>query len=70
MAGKPKIIYLSDHWTSTDGLNFGILMPALMDILQNAETPLTVGVFGAWDSGKTSLLRMLEKHIHTASVKN
>ena len=34
-----------------------------MDIIQNAETPLTVGVFGTWGSGKTSLLRMLEWEI-------
>ena len=62
-AKKTKSIYLSDHWTTSDGLNFGIFMPALMDILENAETPLTVGVFGTWGSGKTSLLRMLEKKI-------
>ena len=63
MVGKPKSVYLSDDWARTDGLNFGVFMPALMDIIQNAETPLTVGVFGTWGSGKTSLLRMLEGKI-------
>jgi formylglycine-generating enzyme required for sulfatase activity len=60
---KTKSFYLSDHWTTTDALNFGVFKPALMDILQNAATPLTVGVFGTWGSGKTSLLRMLEAEI-------
>ncbi len=61
---KPKSLYLSDYWTKQDALNFQVFLPALMDILQNAETPLTLGVFGSWGSGKTSLLRMLEGRIH------
>jgi formylglycine-generating enzyme required for sulfatase activity len=63
MAKKPKSIYLSDHWTTDDALKFGVFQPALMDILEHADTPLTVGVFGTWGSGKTSLLRMLEEKI-------
>ena len=63
MVKKPKSIYLSDHWTTEDALNFGVFQPALMDILEHADTPLTVGVFGTWGSGKTSLLRMLEAEI-------
>jgi len=44
--GEPKSLYLSDYWTINDALNFQVFVPALMDILENAETPLTVGVFG------------------------
>jgi len=63
MVEKKQSIYLSDHWTTDDALNFGIFQPALMDILKHADTPLTVGVFGTWGSGKTSLLHMLESQI-------
>ena len=63
MPAEKNRLYLSDHWTTDDLLNFDIFKPALMEILESADTPLTVGVFGAWGSGKTSLLRMLEKSI-------
>jgi hypothetical protein len=52
--------FLSDYRASEDGLNFGLFKPALRNILQTAETPLTVGVFGTWRSGKISLLNMLK----------
>ncbi|MCP4165243.1 MAG: hypothetical protein GY759_05030, partial [Chloroflexi bacterium] len=54
--------YLSDHWTDDDHF-FSDYRPALLDIVTSAQTPLTVGIFGPWGSGKTSLLRMLEKDI-------
>ena len=55
--------YLSDNWASLDGLNYGVYQSALLDILQNGQTPLTVGVFGTWGSGKTTLLRLLKGEI-------
>jgi len=51
--------YLPDYWTLQDNLRFSDFRPALRRILLEAQTPLTVGVFGPWGSGKTSLLRML-----------
>jgi formylglycine-generating enzyme required for sulfatase activity len=58
-----QTIYLSDYRASEDGLNFGVYKPALLNILENAETPLTLGVFGTWGSGKTTLLNMLMNDI-------
>ena len=55
--------YLTDYWTDEDHLFFSDFRPALLDIVTSAQTPLTVGVFGPWGSGKTSLLRMLEQDI-------
>jgi hypothetical protein len=58
--------YLTDNATSdplADALNFGDFRPALKAILTAADTPLTVGIFGAWGSGKTSLMRMLRDEI-------
>ena len=43
---QPQSGYLTDHWTTTDFLNFGDFRPALLGILRTAQTPLTVGVFG------------------------
>ncbi|MEM7129832.1 MAG: SUMF1/EgtB/PvdO family nonheme iron enzyme [Chloroflexota bacterium] len=51
--------YKTDSHTTTDFLNFSDFRPALRSIIERADTPLTVGVFGPWGSGKTSLLRML-----------
>ncbi len=58
--------FLTDNAISDsadDNLNFGDFRPALKNILTTAETPLTVGIFGAWGSGKTSLMRMLRAEI-------
>ena len=58
-----KSAYLTDYWTTTDYLSFSDFRPALFNIITTAQTPLTVGVFGPWGSGKTSLLRMLKQEI-------
>jgi hypothetical protein len=47
-----KNTYLTDHATGTDLLRYEDFQSALYDILTQAETPLKVGVFGPWDSGK------------------
>jgi predicted KAP-like P-loop ATPase len=55
--------YLTDYWTTEDNLRFSDFRPALFNILTQAQTPLTIGVFGPWGSGKTSLLRMLKEDV-------
>ena len=44
--------YYTDYWTKEDQLHFSDFRQVLCDILMNAATPLTVGVFGPWGSGK------------------
>ena len=34
----------------------------LTDLAIEAETPLTIGIFGRWGSGKTSLMRLMKSH--------
>lgn len=58
-----KNTYLTDHATGTDLLRYEDFQTALHDILTQAETPLTVGVFGPWGSGKTSLMQMLHQQL-------
>ena len=49
--------------TGTDLLRYEDFQSALYDILTQAETPLTVAVFGPWGSGKTSLRQMLPQQL-------
>lgn len=67
---KQQSGYLSDTCTSEDGLKYDAYRSALLEILQNGATPLTVGVFGTWGSGKSSLLQMLKKSIDEKRLAN
>ncbi|MEA3351746.1 MAG: SUMF1/EgtB/PvdO family nonheme iron enzyme [Chloroflexota bacterium] len=57
---------LDDHPTTKDLLDFAPYREILVDILRDADTstPLTIGLFGSWGSGKTSLMRMLQDKIN------
>jgi formylglycine-generating enzyme required for sulfatase activity len=61
--------YLSDYWTTRDFLRFSDFCSPLLSILMEAQTPLTVGVFGPWGSGKTSLMRMLREEIDRKGLR-
>jgi hypothetical protein len=49
--------------TDTDALGFYSHVKALGRVIDGATTPLTVGVFGTWGSGKTSFLRMMQEYM-------
>ncbi len=53
----------TDEATIGDLLSFDIYRDILVDIIREAETPLTIGIFGSWGAGKTSLLMMLENEL-------
>lgn len=54
----------SDRETSDDCLGFSSYVESLADVCLEAEiAPLTVGIFGSWGSGKTSLMQMLRADI-------
>ena len=65
---RNKNTYLTDHATGTDLLRYEDFQSALHDILTQAETPLTIGVFGPWGSGKTSLMQMLRQQLEGEGV--
>jgi hypothetical protein len=54
----------SDNETSTDLLGFQHLSDAVKSIVTNEKLlPATIGVFGDWGSGKSSLIRMIESEL-------
>jgi len=60
---------LSDQPADEDRLNFDPYAKTLADILAdpNTNTPLTIGVFGSWGHGKTSLMQMVRKRLEATA---
>ena len=51
-----------DSETNIDYLSFDYLVKAVEDIvMDDTLTPSTIGVYGDWGSGKSSLMQMVEK---------
>jgi len=46
-----------------DRFEFGRYCDALSQVITKSETPLTIGVFGPWGSGKTSLLMLIKERL-------
>ena len=63
----PQLKILGDSPTTEDGLGFESYVEILLEAIRNfdAESSLTIGIHGSWGSGKTSLMRMLEKQFKT-----
>jgi len=60
---SPKTYIVNDQATEIDALDFTPYVETLADIIQTGNTPLTIGVFGTWGSGKTSLMKMVKKKL-------
>ena len=60
----------SDRETENDCLGFSSYVSTLSGIcLEKSLDPLTLGVFGSWGSGKTSLMHMLKRHVDALDEK-
>jgi len=63
-----KLSLCGDNPAEIDKLNYSIYVNTLSEIVLKTkieETPLTIGIHGAWGSGKTSLMKMLQKDLGT-----
>ncbi|KAF0106945.1 MAG: hypothetical protein FD146_2055 [Anaerolineaceae bacterium] len=58
-----QIPILNDLPSENDALEFKPYVNTLADIISTASTPLTIGIFGTWGSGKTSLMKMIKNDL-------
>jgi formylglycine-generating enzyme required for sulfatase activity len=66
MTAKPADFnILTDLPTHEDALDFSPYVRTLANVIRspNTATPLTIGVFGTWGSGKTSLMHMVKEQL-------
>ncbi len=60
---------LSDHAYQDDALNFTRYAGVLSNIIVHTTTlPFTVGIFGDWGSGKTTLMRMIQEQVNGKTI--
>ncbi|MCE9601499.1 MAG: protein kinase [Gemmatimonadetes bacterium] len=61
---------LDDQAADRDLLGFGAYADALTAMLMQPKTrtPITVGIYGRWGTGKTTLMRMVERNLRRAGV--
>jgi formylglycine-generating enzyme required for sulfatase activity len=64
-SNAPLLAILSDQPADEDQLGFAPYAKTLADIVADpgTRTPLTIGVFGDWGRGKTSLMRMIQRRL-------
>ena len=58
---------LSDKETDVDALGFRPFIDSLYEIIiGKGITPFTMGIFGSWGTGKTSLMLMLKNKLESS----
>jgi len=59
----PRLEIFGDSPTTEDGLGFDDYVDILLELIGDFDpkNPLTIGIHGIWGSGKTSLMKMVEK---------
>ena len=72
LSKRQALQVLSDSVANDDFLNFDRYLNPLCNLLvsDENETPFTVGVFGPWGCGNSTLLAHLEKRLHEDKRKD
>ena len=61
----------ADVDTALDFLNYSEVAELTTDLLRDKRMlPVSVGIFGAWGTGKSTLLNLIEKQLHTEEAGN
>jgi KAP family P-loop domain len=66
-ASDMKLNLIADHaigesaLRSVEGLGFAAYADVLAEVARDTRGPFTIGVFGEWGSGKTSLMHLVER---------
>jgi energy-coupling factor transporter ATP-binding protein EcfA2 len=60
---------LSDNPASKDTLGLGPTADLLSNVILGATPPFTIGLFGEWGSGKTTLMKMVSGRINASGRK-
>lgn len=61
--------FLNDEPTTTDRLGHAPYADALAELCRSGRPPFTVGLYGGWGCGKTSLLQQVEHRLQTAEPR-
>ncbi len=56
---------LTDTFEGIDLLNYEVFANIFKEIITTQKTPLTIGLYGEWGSGKTSLMQMVKNELET-----
>ena len=59
---------LSDEPTKKDSLNRGGYARALAKLAMNCDTPMVVGLYGTWGTGKSSLMKLIRDELDRDKV--
>lgn len=63
-SARPPIHVWQDNETETDLLGFDVHADLIRSVITDASVlPVTVGVFGDWGGGKSSIMKMLQKEL-------
>ncbi len=51
--------YSNDEWTLVDTLGYEPFIQQLLRLIEKAQPPFSIGIYGGWGTGKTSIMRQL-----------
>src|SRR5437899_12450132 len=61
---------LDDNPATRDRLGFDRMVTILTDVIQDPpRLPFTIGIFGEWGSGKTTLMEMVRRRLEKQGTK-